>query len=107
MTWSQMEYFSRALSFLDADLALLDLAIAHNPYAKANRIERLSRALRRQMRSAEFGEEQPVDARDGRRGGMTGEALEQQAGQISRMFGPIKRVTLSPEEFAARMRAKG
>lgn len=106
MTWSQLEYFTRAVSWLDTDLALLDLAIAHNPFAKPNRVDRLPRSLRRRLRSLEFGDELPVDTRDGGRAGMTGESLEQQAGQISRVFGPIKRVTLSPEEFAKRMQAR-
>ena len=94
------------MAYQGAEDALVALAIVHNPYAKASKVDRLNRHLRRRMRSAEHGEPQVMNLREGGSVGMTGEALERQVGQLGRLFGPVKRVVLSREEFAARMRAK-
>jgi len=106
MTYSQMEYFARAVSYHRAEESLVALAIAHNPYVKASKIERLHRHFKRHMRSAQQGEPVGIDMREGGSVGMTGEALERQMGQLGQLFGPVKRVVLSREELAARMRAR-
>jgi hypothetical protein len=107
MTWSQMEYFARAVAYHRAEESLVALAIAHNPYVKQSKIERLHRHFKRHMRTAQHGEPgMAIDVREGGSVGMTGEALERSMGQLGRLFGPVKRVVLSREEFAARMKAK-
>jgi len=101
-----MEYFLRAASYVRADNLLVEVAIAHNPYAKATKIDRLPRYLRRQMQSARVGEPLDMDARHGGSVGMTGEAIERQLGQLSGLLGKVKRVNLSREEFMKRQRAQ-
>lgn len=102
MTWSQLEYFLRATTYVQAENMLMAIAVAHNPYVKSSQVERLPRSLRRAMRAAKEG-------MPGANGSgfvpMTGEALERQMGQLRGMFGPVKRITLSPEDFRKRMEA--
>ena len=101
-----MEYFLRASSYVKAENALLALSIAHNPYTKQSKMERLPRHLKRMMRQAKVGEPVGIDMRDGGTVGMTGESLERQMRTLQGMFGPVRRVTLSREEFEKRMRAR-
>jgi hypothetical protein len=101
MTATQIDYYGRALVYLTAQEDLVRLAIAHNPYSD-NKMKagRLGRELKRLMRDAERGydaAQQPATAAD----------VEQMIGRMASVFGPVKRIQLSPDEFKAKMAGSG
>lgn len=106
MTWSQLEYFTRAATYVEAEDLLMALSIAHNPYTKQQAVGRLWRTLRGAMRAAKHGMPGMSANGDGRMIPLSGEALERQLGPLTQMLGPVKRVVLSPDDFAKRMRAR-
>jgi hypothetical protein len=93
-----MILFARASQQRQVDRYLTELAIAHNPYGEKE-------SDRRKL-FTEFKNERARLVR-----GDTGGRMRRQEGiklsDLTAALGPIKRVTLTPEEMAARLRPQG
>jgi hypothetical protein len=96
-----MILFARASQQRQVDRYLTELAIAHNPYGDSEMVrKRLFTELRTERARLVRGDS----------GGVGGRARRQEGIKISDLtaaLGPIKRVTLTPEEMAARLRPRG
>lgn len=101
MTWSQLQFYGRAVAYNEAAQASMALAITHNPYAEtAHKAAKLGRTLRQQMNEAERGPRRSIAA-------MTKEQVEAGVRQLDKIFGRVKRVTLSKEELQAKLAGNG
>jgi hypothetical protein len=93
MTWSQIDYFSRAARLAELEGYRVALAIAHNPYADTEqKAARLGQAFDREARSLQFGQVAPA-------GGL-------RMGDLYKAFGPAGREQVSREKWEEMRRAR-
>jgi len=93
MTWSQWEYFSRAIRLAEIEHLEMLILVQHNPYAKepqklSLRLHAEAAALKRLPRQ-------------GGRGSRRSPGVRLQ--DFERALGPIKTIVLTPEEMEKRL----
>jgi hypothetical protein len=93
MTWSQWEYYSRAVRLQEIEAMERLLTVEHNPYTKEP--ERLSLRLR----AEKAGLMRPIGGAQRRVTPAGGIRLQ----DIERALGPIQTVRLTPEEMEKRL----